>query len=162
MISLSALLMLITKEEIQNMKYNIVQSPFNSTIFNDNAFSNLFDNFMTLNHARDNYMTVPRANVIKNENGYSIELAAPGFSRDEFELSVDNNTLTVSVNTEDTPDYEKSVTMREYKFQSFTRSWTLPEYSNVEGVTARYDAGILYIDVPVESQRRGKTTISVQ
>ncbi len=107
-------------------------------------------------------MTVPRANVIKNENGYSIELAAPGFSRDEFELSVDNNTLTVSVNTEDTPDYEKSVTMREYKFQSFTRSWTLPENSNVEGVTARYDAGILYIDVPVESQRRGKTTISVQ
>tara|TARA_B100002019_G_scaffold274593_1_gene271720 strand:- start:350 stop:838 length:489 start_codon:yes stop_codon:yes gene_type:complete len=162
MISLSALLMLITKEETLNMKYNIVQSPFNSTIFNDNAFSNLFDNFMTLNHVRDNYMTVPRANVIKNENGYSIELAAPGFSRDEFELSVDNNTLTVSVNTEDTPDYEKSVTMREYKFQSFTRSWTLPENSNVEGVTARYDAGILYVDVPVESQRRGKTTISVQ
>lgn len=144
------------------MKYNIVQSPFNSTIFNDNAFSNLFDNFMTLNHTRDNYMTVPRANVIKNENGYSIELAAPGFSRDEFELSIDNNTLTVSVNTEDTPEYEKSVTMREYKFQSFTRSWTLPENSNVEGVTARYDAGILYVDVPVESQRRGKTTISVQ
>lgn len=144
------------------MKYNIVQSPFNSTIFNDNAFSNLFDNFMTLNQVRDNYMTVPRANVIKNENGYSIELAAPGFSREEFELSVDNNTLTVSVNTEDTPDYEKSVTMREYKFQSFTRSWTLPENSNVEGVSARYDAGILYVDVPVESQRRGKTTISVQ
>jgi len=162
MISLSALLMLITKEETRNMKYNIVQSPFNSTIFNDNAFSNLFDNFMTLNQVRDNYMTVPRANVIKNENGYSIELAAPGFSREEFELSVDNNTLTVSVNTEDTPDYEKSVTMREYKFQSFTRSWTLPENSNVEGVSARYDAGILYVDVPVESQRRGKTTISVQ
>ena len=144
------------------MKYNIVQSPFNSTIFNDNAFSNLFDNFMTLNHARDNYMTVPRANVIKNENGYSIELAAPGFSRDEFELNVDNNTLTVSVSTEDTPEYEKSVTMREYKFESFSRSWNMPDNTNVDGITARYEAGILYIDVPVESQRKGKTTISVQ
>ena len=144
------------------MKYNIVRRPFTSTLFNNDNFDNLFDNFLTLGQTRQNYMTVPRANVIKNENGYSIELAAPGFSRDEFELSVDNNTLTVSVNTEDTPDYEKSVTMREYKFQSFTRSWTLPENSNVEGVTARYDAGILYVDVPVESQRRGKTTISVQ
>ena len=144
------------------MKYNIVRRPFTSTLFNNDNFDNLFDNFLTLGQTRQNYMTVPRANVITNENGYSIELAAPGFSRDEFELSVDNNTLTVSVNTEDTPDYEKSVTMREYKFQSFTRSWTLPENSNVEGVTARYDAGILYVDVPVESQRKGKTTISVQ
>ena len=145
------------------MKYNIVQAPFRSTLFNDSTFDNFFDNFLTLTqNNKSNYMTVPRANTIKTENGYSIEMAAPGFSRDEFELDIDRNTLTVSVNTEDTPDYEKSVTMREYKFQSFTRSWTLPENSNVEGVTARYDAGILYVDVPVESQRRGKTTISVQ
>ena len=107
-------------------------------------------------------MTVPRANVIKNENGYSIEMAAPGFSRDEFELNVDNNTLTVSVSTNDTPEYERSVTMREYKFQSFSRSWEMPDNTNVDGITARYEAGILYIDVPVESQRKGKMTISVQ
>jgi HSP20 family protein len=155
------------------MKYNLVRTtPFKSNLYNESTFNNFFDNFFNNGLALDryfdnnqtgqNYMTVPRANVIKNENGYSIEMAAPGFSRDEFELNVDNNTLTVSVSTNDTPEYERSVTMREYKFQSFSRSWEMPDNTNVDGITARYEAGILYIDVPVESQRKGKMTISVQ
>ena len=153
------------------MKYNIVRKPFTSNIYNS-TFDNFFDNFFNSGTALDRYfnndqngqtyMTVPRANVIKNENGYSIEMAAPGFSRDEFELNVDNGTLTVSVGTEDTPDYEKSVTVREYKFQSFTRSWNLPENTNTEGISARYEADILYIDVPVEDYRKEKMKISVQ
>ena len=142
------------------MKYNIVQTPFKSAIFNDSTF---FDNFLNLSqNNRSDYMTVPRANILKTEHGYSVELAAPGFSRDEFQLSVDNNTLTVSVNTEDGNDYEKNVTSREYKFQSFSRSWSLPEMTNVETIGARYDAGILYIDVPVEDHRHVRKVITVQ
>ena len=145
------------------MKYNLVQAPFRSTLFNDSTFDNFFDNFLTLTqNNKSNYMTVPRANTIKTENGYSIEMAAPGFSRDEFELDIDRNTLTVSVNTEDTADYEKNVTVREYKFQSFTRSWTLPDTANIDGIEARYEAGILYIDVPVEAERRSRKAITVQ
>ena len=145
------------------MKYNLVQAPFRSTLFNDSTFDNFFDNFLTLTqNNKSNYMTVPRANTIKTEKGYSIEMAAPGFSRDEFELDIDHNTLTVSVNTEDTADYEKNVTVREYKFQSFTRSWTLPETANIDSIEARYEAGILYIDVPVEAERRSRKAITVQ
>ncbi len=145
------------------MKYNLVQAPFRSTLFNDSTFDNFFDNFLTLTqNNKSNYMTVPRANTIKTENGYSIEMAAPGFSRDEFELDIDRNTLTVSVNTEDTADYEKNVTVREYKFQSFTRSWSLPETANIDSIEARYEAGILYIDVPVEAERRSRKAITVQ
>ena len=144
------------------MKYNLVQAPFRSTILN-NSTIDLFDNFLNLTqNNKSNYMTVPRANTIKTEKGYSIEMAAPGFSRDEFELNIDNNTLTVLVNTEDTADYDKNVTVREYKFQSFTRSWTLPEAANIDGIEARYEAGILYIDVPVEAERRSRKAITVQ
>ena len=146
------------------MKYNLVQAaPFRSTILNESTFDNFFDNFLNLTqNNKSNYMTVPRANTIKTENGYSVEMAAPGFSRDEFELNIDNNTLTVSVNTEDTADYEKNVTVREYKFQSFTRSWALPETANIDGIEARYEAGILYINVPVEAERRSRKAITVQ
>lgn len=145
------------------MRYNVVKTPFNNTLFKDSTFDNLFDNFLSLTQdSKSNYMTVPRANTIKTENGYSIALAAPGFSRDEFELNVENNSLSVSVNTEDTAEYEKKVTTREYKFQSFTRSWTLPEGANVDGVSARYVAGILYIDIPVNTEHRGRKTITVQ
>ena len=145
------------------MKYNIVQTPFKSTIFNDSTFDNLFDNFLNLSqNNRSDYMTVPRANILKTENGYSVELAAPGFTRDEFQLNVDNNTLTVGVNTEDGDDYEKNITKREYKFQNFTRSWSLPDSVNIEAIEARYDAGILYIDVPVEDTRRLRKVITVR
>jgi len=145
------------------MKYNIVQTPFKSTIFNDSTFDNFFDNFLNLSqNNRSDYMTVPRANILKTENGYSVELAAPGFTRDEFQLNVDNNTLTVGVNTEDGADYEKNITKREYKFQNFTRSWSLPDSVNVEAIEARYDAGILYIDVPVEDTRRLRKVITVR
>ena len=144
------------------MKYNTMQKPFTSNFFND--FDYIFDNFLNINNyqVNDNYLTVPRANIIENENGCSIELAVPGFSREEFELNLDNNTLTVSVNTEDTPEYEKSVTLREYKFQNFSRSWNLPDNTIIDGITARYEAGILYIDVPLERQDKGKKTITVQ
>lgn len=145
------------------MKYNLVQAPFRSAILNESTFDNFFDNFLNLaQNNKSNYMTVPRANTIKTENGYSVEMAAPGFSRDEFELNIDSNTLTVSVNTEDTVAYEKNVTTREYKFQSFTRSWNLPEAANIDGIEARYEAGILYIDIPVEAERRNRKAITVQ
>ena len=107
-------------------------------------------------------MTIPRANILKTENGYSVELAAPGFTRDEFQLNVDNNTLTVEVNTEDGDNYEKNITKREYIFQNFTRSWSLPDSVNIEAIEARYDAGILYIDVPVEDTRRLRKVITVR
>ena len=144
------------------MKYSIIK-PFASNFLNDHYLHNTLDNLLKNNYQeKDNYLTVPRANIIKDENGYSIALAAPGFSRDEFELNLDNNTLTVSVNTEDTPEYNKSVTMREYKFQSFSRSWYMPDNINTEGIAARYEAGILYIDIPTDNQNKGKKTIAVQ
>ena len=135
--------------------------------FNDNflptvsSFENLFTDTFLNQNSRTSHMTVPRANVIKNEYGYSIELAAPGFTRDEFVLSVDNNVLSVKVNTEDGADYDKNVVSREYKFQEFTRSWNLPDNVKYDGITARYEAGILYVDVPVQNERHTARQISV-
>lgn len=151
------------------MKYNITRKPFASasTFFDDPYFDDVINNFLGLRDystARNQrYDTVPKANIVETETGYTVALAAPGFTRDEFELSFDNNTLTVSVNTEDTETYEKSVRLREYKFEKFSRSWTLPENTKPDGITARYDAGILYIQVPVENNKqKGKQYITVE
>ena len=107
-------------------------------------------------------MTVPRANVMRSDNGYTIMLAAPGFSKDEFILSVENGVLSVSVDTEDTQSQIENTTVQEFSFQSFKRSWTLPEAVSSERISARYDAGVLYIDVPTEEKRETKLTINVE
>lgn len=106
--------------------------------------------------------TMPRANVLKTKSGYSIELAAPGFSRDEFDITVDDGTLTVSLSTEDTEDYKNSVVSHEYSYNSFSRSWKLPAAAMTKGIDARYEAGILTLNVPVETIGTGTYKVEVQ
>ena len=108
------------------------------------------------------YNTTPRANVVKTETGYGIELAAPGFSREEFAMAVEDGKLSIELGTEDSKDYEDRIQHREYRFNSFKRSFSLPENTNIDGITARYEAGILYVDVPVEEKNVQKRTITVE
>ena len=125
----------------------------------------MFDDLFTTDipsRSHRSYNTTPRANVVKTDTGYGIELAAPGFSRDEFELSVDDGRLTISMNTEDSKEYEEKLQHREYRFASFKRSFSLPEHTNIDGISARYEAGILYIDVPVEEKGVQKRLITVE
>ena len=73
-----------------------------------------------------NVSTTPRANVIKQAEGYTIELAAPGFSRDEFNIGVDNGVLSIHVGTSDVPGYGDQLTTQEFSNTSYTRSLSLP------------------------------------
>ncbi len=125
------------------------------------AFDDLFTVDMPSRSHRS-YNTTPRANVVKTDTGYGIELAAPGFSREEFELSVDGGRLSIAMSTEDSKNYEDRIQHREYRFQSFKRSFSLPENTNIDGISARYEAGILYVDVPVEEKGVQKRMITVE
>ena len=137
----------------------------------NNANFNTYDVFTALDdlfttdipsRTHRSYNTTPRANVLKTDTGYGIELAAPGFSRDEFVMTVEDGRLSIELGTEDTQEYEDKVQHREYRFQSFKRSFSLPEHTNIDGISARYEAGILYVDVPVEEKGVQKRTITVE
>ena len=108
-------------------------------------------------------VSVPRANVAKNDEGYTIELAVPGMSREDFIISVENNTLTVSSAVENVQnDVEDMYTTKEYSFSNFARAWTLPKGVNASSIGARYNAGILSVHVPVSSEAIRKLTIDVE
>lgn len=108
-------------------------------------------------------VSVPRANVAKNDEGYTIELAVPGMSREDFIISVENNTLTVSSAVENVQsDVEDTYTSKEYSFSTFARSWTLPKGANASSIGARYNAGILSVHVPVSGEEIRKLTIDVE
>ncbi len=128
------------------------------------SFDRNFDNLFNTSSSKrsSSLMTVPRANVVRSDNGYTIMLAAPGFSKDEFILSIENGVLSVSVDTEDSQSQIENTTVQEFSFQSFRRSWTLPDVVSHERISARYDAGVLYIDIPTEEKRETKLTINVE
>ena len=139
----------------------------NSTILPDafdmlSTFDKLFDDSWNPVRKKTQVTNGPRANVIRTDRGYTIEMAAPGYSRDEFEMSAEDNTLSIALNTEDSNnEKQKDYHRREWRYSSFTRSWTLPEGTNVEGINARYEAGILYVDIPVEAEKSYRRVITV-
>ena len=132
----------------------------------DNLFRNLMDYrpvFSSNRLSASPSCNVPLANIASTEEGYTIELAVPGFSRDDFQINVENNAMTVTGTAYSSSDEmeNENYTNREFSCSSFSRSWKLPEGVSAEHVTANYEAGILTIGVPVEGTQKKKYTIAV-
>ena len=121
-------------------------------------FGDFFESYDSKSHKE---LSMPKANIVRTDDGYRIELAAPGLSREDFEMAVDDRTLTIRVGTEDCEEYEKNVIHREYRFETFTRVFSLPKGANIGQIIARYEAGILVVDVPMVAEVNKKRTITV-
>lgn len=102
----------------------------------------------------ENYKAnVPAVNIKENEKGFELELSVPGFKKENFNIEVDDNVLTISseVNTEnDTND--ENYTRREFSFSSFKRAFTLPETIDEGKINANYENGILKMDLPKKEE----------
>ena len=131
---------------------------FNPTV-RDSFFSDFDNIFNSVSRPRNKYRIFtgqvnPRANISKDESGYQISLAAPGLSRNDFDIEISENVLTIS--SENNVKNENSL-RQEYSFNKFSRSWSLPETAVVDNVTADYEAGILNVNIPVEDVTINKT-----
>jgi HSP20 family protein len=92
---------------------------------------------------------VPAVNVIEDEKAYRIELAAPGVSRKDFHLELENDVLTISTENKETKkDQQTNYLRREFSYQSFKRSFQLPETIDQEGIQANHESGILTVSLP--------------
>lgn len=123
---------------------------FVSDFFRTSPFmgSGLFDLDTDLLPARLG-VTVPSANVRETEKEYMVELAVPGLTKNDFKIEIENNLLTVSAEKEEEKnEREKGFTRREYSFNSFSRSFSLPENMMAEKIDAKYEEGVLKIHVP--------------
>jgi len=91
---------------------------------------------------------VPSANIKETEKDYLIELAAPGLTKKDFKVEVDNGVLTISAEKkEEKKEKEEGYTRREYYYNSFSRSFTLPENSKSDKIDAKYEDGVLKLTV---------------
>lgn len=99
----------------------------------------------------ENSLTIPSVNVKEEENGFEIQVAAPGIKKQDFKINLDRNILTISSEnkseTEEVGEYRK-FTRREFNYSSFSRSFTLPEQVETDRIEATYEDGILKVSVP--------------
>ncbi|GAA4333723.1 Hsp20/alpha crystallin family protein [Mucilaginibacter gynuensis] len=97
----------------------------------------------------------PAVNIAETENEFHIELAVPGLKKEDFKISLDKNVLSVAAdkkveNVEEGKKYSK----REYSYNSFSRSFTLPESADHAKIEADYTDGILTLNVPKKEEAK--------
>jgi len=103
----------------------------------------LSDDFIT-----PNFRSFTPVNIRETENDYVLELIAPGFHKEDFKINLDNNTLTVSAEMkEETENKNEKFIRKEYKQQSFSRSFTIDEKIDAENISAQYVNGVLTLNL---------------
>ncbi|WP_297765322.1 Hsp20/alpha crystallin family protein [uncultured Muriicola sp.] len=102
----------------------------------------------------ENYAaSLPAVNIKEDETGYYLELAIPGKNKEDFNVEVDNDVLTISMETKTEDEKtEENYTRKEFSYTSFKRSFTLPETVNSEKIKASYKDGILSFALPKKDE----------
>ncbi len=114
-------------------------------------YSNLLNEFLgdlSTTAGIESHRNVPAVNVAETAEAYQLEVAAPGFSKENFKVEVHENVLTIFGEKPEVQQEGVKYNRREFGSTSFKRSFRLPKLVNVEGIQASYDKGILYLSVP--------------
>ena len=91
---------------------------------------------------------VPAVNISEDDKKFEIEFAAPGMRKEDFKVNIENGVLSVSAERkEEKEEKKKNYTRQEYSYNSFSRSFTLPENVKEDDIKANYQGGVLRLNV---------------
>lgn len=141
---------------------------------NGNTFSSLpslLDDFFSrelFNWGNNNFSststTVPSVNIRETADNYEVEVAAPGMEKKDFNVTLDDNLLTISSTKQQNEEKkENNYTRREFSYQSFQRSFELPK--NVvddDKIIARYENGVLHLTIPKREEAKQKAPRTIE
>lgn len=132
------------------------------SVFNRFLENDLFD-WSTRNFS-DTNTTLPSVNIKEDVNGFEVDMAAPGFEKKDFKIELLNNLLTISsekkVETE--TNEGQQFTRQEFSYQSFSRSFTLPNTVEGEKIMARYENGILKVVIPKKEEAKPRPVKQIE
>ena len=140
------------------------------TIVRRNSWPNLVDELFndglfpkTFNWDWNDYSAVPAVNITESETDYKIEVAAPGLSKDDFKINVENDVLTISSEKKEEKEEKKeNVLRKEFGYCSFKRSFDLNDAVNADKITASHKDGILSITLPKKEEEKKKLTKEIK
>ncbi len=129
-----------------------------------------FDDFLNRELFHNNWSNasrVPMVNILETDDAFEIEMAVPGMRKEDFNISLDNQMLNISAHLDEkVADDEKNeqYLRREFSYYAFQRTFNLPEFVEGDKIKARYENGLLWIQVPKkeEAKRKPAKAIDVQ
>ena len=135
------------------------------------AFPSFFDSFLSrdlMDWNNSNFSstnsTLPAVNIRENDEMFMIEVAAPGLARENFKVNLNQNRLVISSEQRETKnETDQKYSRREFSYQSFERSFSLPE-GTVDGekISAKYTDGILLVTLPKKEEVKPKPARDIE
>ncbi len=126
--------------------------------FTPALFTDIFDNAKMFGKnwfEKEFGQGLPAVNINETTKQFDLEFAAPGFKKEDFKISIDDGILTISAEKkEEKSEENKKFTRREFSFNSFSRSFTLPESVSMDNVDAKYTNGILKLSIPKKEETK--------
>lgn len=125
--------------------------------FLDRFFENDMFDWSNRNYSNTN-TTLPAVNIKEDTEGFEVEMSVPGFEKNDFKIEFGNSLLTISSEKKiekETKDSQQ-FTRREFSYQSFSRSFSLPETVDGEKIAAKYENGILFVNIPKKEEVKPK------
>jgi HSP20 family protein len=121
-------------------------------------FDRLFNNDMFNRDFSETNTTLPSVNIKETEDKFGVEVAVPGFNKKDFNIELNNNELTISSEKKEENEQKEGerYTRREFSYQSFRRTFTLPNSVDGEKISAQYQDGVLHVDIPKREEAKPK------
>lgn len=130
--------------------------------------NDIFDNnnyWMDNVNKVNNYLNAPATNITENENGYIVDIATPGMTKNDFSIKIDeNDVLTVSMekkNEKKEEDKKNRFLRREFSYTQFSKSLILPDDVEKENIEAKIENGVLSIHLPKKEEKKAENTVKV-
>ncbi|MBD0287889.1 MAG: Hsp20/alpha crystallin family protein [Flavisolibacter sp.] len=130
----------------------------------DDIFSRDLCNWGLRNNSTTN-TTIPAVNIKETNDNFEVEVAAPGMTKEDFKVELDNNMLTIRSEKEN-QNVEKEgekYSRREFSYQSFQRTFQLPkEVVDVDHIHAKYENGLLLLLIPKKEEAKQRPPRMIQ
>ncbi|MGN6616769.1 MAG: Hsp20/alpha crystallin family protein [Ilyomonas sp.] len=131
-----------------------------------NRLPMLFDDFVNrdffnwnLSNYSDTNTTIPAVNIKETKDSYEVEVAAPGMSKKDFKVQLDDNTLIISSQktTENNNREDQRYYLKEFSYQSFYRTFELQkDIVDIDNIKANYEEGVLKLHIPKQEHAKQK------
>lgn len=136
---------------------------YNTNEYVPATFSSLIDRFFNDSMTRSGGSSFqPRVDIVENDKAFELHVAVPGMNKEDFQIEMNDNFLTVSGERKFTNE-KKDANWHsiETQYGNFSRSFSLPENVDTAKITAKYNNGILEVMIPKDEKKALKQTIKV-
>ena len=131
--------------------------------YNQSWLPTMFDDFFDNDFMRKTNATAPAINVLEDEHAYRVELAAPGMSKENFQIHIDDdNNLVIKMEKKEEQKEEKKnqrYLRREFSYTKFQQTLILPDDVDKKNIAAVVEHGVLTVELPKLTAEQKQQTL---